>query len=591
MRLMRLSLSFIRSFRQLDYDLKDTRVLIGQNDHGKSSILKVLDIVFNRITEEMIENRRMDANVAEQLLTIFSTNAKARRITLHYDLEGEHKQLHISLRPDFSFIIHSEIKRGTKHEQVASRLFTDLQKATKFLLIPAVRDASSDHYAHLLEQTLHAHGLSSLMPRNAGGTTKQYRQLKKVRDTIQKEIIPYVDSTLIPQLTKVFSFPPEHRFELSFDVSVPEISSWISSNLKLGFQLGDATKKESAILPLKDAGTGVQSAVLLALHHIRTEAAKNPTKTYYLAIEEPESYLHPQHQRELFANIRARESENLFAIVTTHSPYIVADADFTSIGIVRKSDRFSSLHVPAVVSDHDAEVFNRFSDEVNSLLFFADKVVLVEGDSDRAVLRALLKKKYGPRHHRISIIVAGGNQQFSPYLKMLRCWKTLKIPFLVVTDFDSLTKENGRAILRGTEDAGVAVANVGTIHQAVDNALDKDERAFRGAGDWAMAALQKAGLDVFVFTSDIEYTLLTDANFKDATKIMSQEADGNKDYSAGYDLMQLKRTLGSKGVPLNKMAEPPLKKVYVHAMIAETIDPASCHPDLHNLLNKIEQLS
>ncbi len=60
MQIQSISLSYIRSFKSLHLDLKKTRVLVGPNDHGKSSILKVLDILMNQITDEMIEAFALD---------------------------------------------------------------------------------------------------------------------------------------------------------------------------------------------------------------------------------------------------------------------------------------------------------------------------------------------------------------------------------------------------------------------------------------------------------------------------------------------------------------------------------------------------
>jgi predicted ATP-dependent endonuclease of OLD family len=62
--------------------LDRTSVLVGQNDHGKSSILKAIDIVLSRIEKDMINEGLLHPDLAERLLPIFSVNAKARRITV-----------------------------------------------------------------------------------------------------------------------------------------------------------------------------------------------------------------------------------------------------------------------------------------------------------------------------------------------------------------------------------------------------------------------------------------------------------------------------------------------------------------------------
>nr|WP_231384461.1 AAA family ATPase [Leptospira alstonii] len=50
-----MELTNIRSYVQFEQDFQKTKVIIGQNDHGKSSILKILNIIFNEMTEDGFE--------------------------------------------------------------------------------------------------------------------------------------------------------------------------------------------------------------------------------------------------------------------------------------------------------------------------------------------------------------------------------------------------------------------------------------------------------------------------------------------------------------------------------------------------------
>ncbi len=106
--------------------------------------------------------------------------------------------------------------------------------------------------------------------------------------------------------------------------------------------------------------------------------------------------MHPQKQKELYSDIRAAQSENLRVIVTTHSPYIVAETPFTRLGLVKKEGQHSALYIAEVKSAQEQETFDAYSDEVNSLLFFADKVVLVEGESDARAINLLMQKQFRP---------------------------------------------------------------------------------------------------------------------------------------------------------------------------------------------------
>ncbi len=85
MKIRSLEFAHIKSFKSLRFDLEKTSVLIGQNDHGKSSILKAFDIVMNQLDEDTLKLGALHPDLAERLLPIFPVNAKARRISLNYE--------------------------------------------------------------------------------------------------------------------------------------------------------------------------------------------------------------------------------------------------------------------------------------------------------------------------------------------------------------------------------------------------------------------------------------------------------------------------------------------------------------------------
>lgn len=588
MKIKSFEFAYIKAFKSLSFDLDKTSVLIGQNDHGKSSILKAFDIVLNRLDEEALKLGALHPDLAERLLPIFPVDAKARRITLNYEDAGKDRQLYVTVRADLTFTVLEKIERNAKTTPSALSSLKKLREHNKFVLIPALRDASSPQFQDLFARMLRQHGLAKMIPQKAGGTPKEYRVLKDIRDKISDTIRPYINAALLPQIEDNFGFRTQHKLALKFDVDVQDVGEWILDNLRLGFQL---TEDENVTLALSEAGSGVQSGVLLALHRLEQKAAQDPEIQYILAVEEPESFLHPQKQKELYQNILSSQGKisNLKIIVTTHSPYIVAETPFTKLGLVKKTDQHSSLHVPDVKTVKEQEMFDAFSNEVNSQLFFADKVVLVEGECEQRVLRLLFQKKFGSEAHRISIISAAGNRNFSPFLRMIRAWNTAAIPHIVVTDFDSLTAETDRAILAGAKAAGYVFPS-GPLVAKVDAALDKTETEFTAAAIEATATFKTSSLNVFVFTSDLEYSLITPPNKDAAAAILTGAATNGVNYGQGYDLNNLRRQIGSKGVPINPMGQPPFKKPFIHREIADTIDLLSAHNDITRLLAAVDAM-
>lgn len=587
MKIKSFEFAYIKAFKSLRFDLEKTSVLIGQNDHGKSSILKVIDIVLNQLDEKVLALGALHPDLAERLLPIFPVNAKARRITVTYSDKGKDKKLHITVRADLTFTVLETIEKNAKTTPEAMAVLKRLREHNRFVLIPALRDATSPRFQELFSRMLRVHGLAKIIPDKAGGTPKEYRTLKDIRDRISTTIKPFINGALLPQIEKHFGFKTQHKLALKFDVDVQDVGEWILDNLSLGFQM---TENGDATLALSEAGSGVQSGVLLALHRVEQQAAQNPDTQFILAVEEPEAFLHPQKQKELYQGIRAAESDNLRVIVTTHSPYIIAETPFTRLGLVKKDGQHSSLHIADVKDSREQETFDAYSDEVNSSLFFADKVVLVEGESDARVIKLILEKKFGAQAHRISVISASGNQNFSPFLRMIRAWSAAKIPHLVVTDFDSLMKSTDRAVLFGAKAAGYLLTGEAAFHTKVDQVVDKGEAEFAEVAADATTLFNAAGLNVFVFSSDLEYSLITAANKLAAAKVMTDVATNGKDYAVGYSLDDLRRQIGSKGVPMKRNDDATFKRPFIHRKIAGTIDLADSHADISRLIAAIEAL-
>lgn len=110
--------------------------------------------------------------------------------------------------------------------------------------------------------------------------------------------------------------------------------------------------------------------------------------SYLLLFEEPELFLHPKAQHILFDALRVFAKEH-HVIVTTHSPmFFGPGATETFVKLRKVSDvaiapRPFTQAQPVDLSDINAkDQFQIICFENNNAAFFADTVVLVEGDSD-----------------------------------------------------------------------------------------------------------------------------------------------------------------------------------------------------------------
>lgn len=137
------------------------------------------------------------------------------------------------------------------------------------------------------------------------------------------------------------------------------------------------------------------------------------------------------------------KAEQIF--ICTHSPFFINMEDYRHIVIVRKLDPETGTIVHRVseeLFEGDAEKkkrFNmvRFFNPDRNELFFARKVVLVEGATEKVVL-PLLARRIGCFDHTVSIIDCGSKFNLTLYITVLNAFR---IPYLVIYDVDPVDPE------------------------------------------------------------------------------------------------------------------------------------------------------
>jgi putative ATP-dependent endonuclease of the OLD family len=138
---------------------------------------------------------------------------------------------------------------------------------------------------------------------------------------------------------------------------------------------------------------------------------EKPADINLLFIEEPEAHTHPQMQYIFIKNIKSLlengieradgNNRKLQYIITTHSSHIVSESDFNDIKYLKKqtknsviSKNLKDLEKEYIINGEEQNY--RFLKQYLTLnraeLFFADKAILIEGDTERILIPAMMKK-------------------------------------------------------------------------------------------------------------------------------------------------------------------------------------------------------
>ncbi|WP_343635215.1 ATP-dependent endonuclease [Fluviicola sp.] len=128
-----------------------------------------------------------------------------------------------------------------------------------------------------------------------------------------------------------------------------------------------------------------------------------------LFIEEPEAHTHPQMQYVFIKNIKKllgeginridKEHRDLQYIISTHSACIVADSDFDDIKYLKKEDNnnvlaknLKDLKDGYAKDPKQYQFLKQYLTISRAEIFFADKAILIEGDTERILIPTMMKQ-------------------------------------------------------------------------------------------------------------------------------------------------------------------------------------------------------
>jgi putative ATP-dependent endonuclease of OLD family len=214
--------------------------------------------------------------------------------------------------------------------------------------------------------------------------------------------------------------------------------------------------EKGPVLSWASMGTGVQSAIVLSLLQAYRELVH---ESAILAIEEPEAFLHP-HACRYFYRVLSQLSEKIQVFYTTHSAAFLDVKRFEDIIYVRKNETGETTAISGkglTGSKADSLKTERKLDTSRQEMFFAKKVVLVEGPDDKQVLaRAFELKGVDVDREGISIVDCGGKPNIPAFAKIISHYK---LPSMVVCDKD-MGKTTGDGL---TKEIETCLAGIGMV--------------------------------------------------------------------------------------------------------------------------------
>lgn len=424
-----------RSIENLELNLKKCSFLVGKNNSGKSNVLKAINLVlgegFIKISLNDFFNRDDTKVITIKLTFTQFTDVEVNNIKLlilypvrvdgnYYSINDIKTNFEYSNEITMEVVISStqtqkNIYFGNIHYKYFSNDIRDAIVST--LYIPSVRDPSKllkiNDYSFLNK-------LLNKIYENADGKKKEELAII-LQDATEKCKELFVDYEMsLDGITKSII---EHN-GLKFSMLPTE-----SKNIykKLDILLDDGFESE-----LDFKGSGIQSVVIISLFKLYSDLKIGQG---LLLIEEPESFLHPQANRHL-AKVLSKfcNEENMQILIATHSPTYLQSANVQEIILLNKKEGKTNHKQIEIISDE-----TKLKKELNNSnleLFFADKVILVEGETEKILLPLLAKQvneNFDFDKKNFSIIDVGSKSNLGIFIELL---DKFDIPWISLVDND-----------------------------------------------------------------------------------------------------------------------------------------------------------
>lgn len=449
----------VHGFRGLDnieIDFEPTSVIVGTNNAGKTTILKalqlalsnsfqitdddfffsdefnrdkiILDVLFISVDENglqilefedkwgtiITENRITFDSSGNQILA-FRTIIKENLIRKTFTK----KQFVIDDWPVFS-----DEGNGVWHEQNFTNSLSFYFDEIPFFYLDANRDILED----LKSKTSFLGRILSSINYEDGDKELIEDLVKELnKETIERSDVLTNLHNILKELDTAMDNPDNTVDITPFTKKLRDLNKGVKINYSQ-FSMeyhGMGTRSWSSLLTLK--------AFILQ----NMQLANESEVAYYpiIAIEEPESHLHPNAQKKLYSQINNIIGQK---IVATHSSYIAGSAQLKEIRSVLKNNNSTTIGKieESNLSSEEVRKIKRQVINTRGELYFSKVIILCEGETEEQALPLLIKKYFDKTTIELGVDVVGidGGGNYFPFIYFS---SKLNIKWFIFSDGES----------------------------------------------------------------------------------------------------------------------------------------------------------
>lgn len=445
-------------------------VIIGENNAGKSNIVRAIEILFG---EFWPGTRALEQHDFWKRDTSVKISIEAE--TTQYKNTDRYGNKFCGLRwvygqdedekPKFRTIKANNGEEGYANKEISEELTA--------IVVNADRDLNYQ-LSYTTKWTL----LSKVMRKfhdKLVSDAERVGRLKTLFGNIKKEFnqVPEFEN-FSDKLSTIFNETLEGlTYGLKIDFSAYDPSNYFKS-LRIQPSEGDETRS------FEELGTGQQQILALSFANAYCQSF---FENIILIIEEPEAHLHPLAQKWLANNIFKMAANGLQVVITTHSPHFVNLMNLEGIVLVRKDEEGTFViqidkrtlvdhciqtgsHPQKTIPDTISPFYAHSATDAILSGFFAKKVILVEGSTEELALPSYFEQiGLNTAREGIAIIPVYGKGNLA---KWWRLFTAYKIPTFVCFDNDNQDDGKGNKRRDALKAIGIPEENLENLLTAED---------------------------------------------------------------------------------------------------------------------------
>ncbi len=451
MYLSKIQISNFRKIQSLNLELnKGLNLLVGENDSGKTAIIDAIKFILGTHSNDWLRLEKDDFYSADgktyateiKILCIFKNLSEDEAAMFLEWLSIEDSNYYLKLtfkakRKENSNSISEisyDIKAGEDEE--SGIMSGEARNKLKVTYLKPLRDAEYElaprkgsrlsqilaNYNIFQTEQGKKHALVDIMNTANTSVNDYFENLEG------KAILETINDTYLKEFSLV-----NNGVKSKLDISPNELGKILEKLELKGVSNSD----------VGNLGLGSNNLLFIAAEMLLLKGS-NYTGLKLSLIEEIEAHLHPQSQINLI-DFLSKQSENLGiqSIITTHSNSLASKVDLNNIIICKNGKAFSLRKGETKLNAGDYEFLKRFLDDTKANLFFANGVIMVEGDAENLFLPTFAEFIGIPLHkHGVSLVNIGSTALLR-YAKIFQRDnnETIGIKVACITDRDIPPKE------------------------------------------------------------------------------------------------------------------------------------------------------